>query len=50
MSTLLLSDEAFKKDEPGTYELYKNIDMVLNIICGIFSLFIIYDEIESMKG
>jgi hypothetical protein len=32
------------------YELYKNFDMGLNIICGIFSVFIIYDEINSMKG
>jgi hypothetical protein len=32
------------------YELYKNIDMGINIICGIFSLYIIYDEIKSMKG
>jgi len=32
------------------YELYKYIDLGMNIICGIFSVFIIYDEIQSMKG
>ena len=48
ISTLILSDEEFKKTEPEEYQIYAFVDLGLNAVLGLFSLMIIKDEIGEI--
>ena len=48
ITTLILNDPSYKKDEPDAFEIYRLVDVGLNILCGVMSLYISKDEIEAM--
>lgn len=48
ISTLILSDEEFKKNEPAQYQIYSYVDMGMNVVLGLFAVLIIKDELGEI--